>query len=66
MTQSGRCYAPPALRDEAQQEDTSLNLQTLKSTTKGSDSKVTKELISEKEALDFLKFIKHSEYSIAE
>ena len=31
-----------------------------------SDSKVTKEPISEKKVIEFLKFIKHSEYSIVD
>ena len=57
---------PLALRDKAQQEDTSQNLQTLNSATKGSDSKVTKEPISEKEAVEFLKLIKHNEYNIVD
>ena len=61
MTRSGRCYAPINLGTK-EGESSTVNEGTKIATSKGKD----KELVTEEEANEFLKFIKHSEYSIVE
>ena len=65
MTCSGRCYAPvnPKIREG---ESHAANERTKITVPKGKEKKPINEPVTEKEAEEFLKFIKHSEYSIVE
>ena len=65
MTLSGRCYAPinPETREG---ESSAANERTKVATPKGKEKELMNEPVTEKEAEGFLKFIKHSEYSIVE
>ena len=65
MTHSGRCYAPinSGIREE---ESSAINEETKITTSKGKDKEPINEPVTEQEANEFLKFIKHSEYSIVE
>ena len=65
MTRSGRCYAPmnPETREG---ESSAANERTKIAVPKGKEKEPMNEPIIEKEADEFLKFIKHSEYSIVE
>ena len=65
MTRSGRCYTPVNL--EAKEGEESIEEGKVKITVlRGKGTKVINELITEAEVNEFLKFIKHSEYSIVE
>ena len=65
MTRSGRCYAPmnPETREG---ESSAANERTKITVPKGKGKEPINEPVTEKEAEEFLKFIKHSEYSIVE
>ena len=65
MTRSGRCYAliNPETREE---ESSAANERTKITVPKGKEKEPMNEPVTEKEAEEFLKFIKHSEYSIVE
>ena len=65
MTRSGRCYAPinPETREG---ESSAANERTKIAALKGKNKESINEPVTEKEANEFLKFIKHSEYSIVE
>ena len=65
LTRSGRCYAPGLAgvkREEEGIERSDVEVTILKKKEK----KPLNEPVSEAEANEFLKFIKHSEYSIVE
>ena len=65
MTRSGRCYA--SINPEAREgESSATNERTNIAAPKGNEKETMNEPITEKEAEEFLKFIKHSEYSIVE
>ena len=63
MTCSGRCYAP--INPETG-ESSAANERTKVAAPKGKEKEPMNEPVTEKEAEEFLKFIKHSEYSIFE
>ena len=65
MTRSGRYYAPinPETREW---ESSAANERTKIAALKGKDKEPINEPVTEKEADEFLKFIKHSEYNIVE
>ena len=65
MTCSGRCYAPinPKTREG---ESSAANERTKIADPKGKDREPINEPVTEKEADEFLKFIKHTKYSIVE
>ena len=65
MTRSGRCYASinPETREE---ESSAANERTKIAAPKGKEKEPMNEPVTEKEAEEFLKFIKHSEYNIVE
>ena len=65
MTCSGRCYAPinPETREG---ESSAVNERTKIAAPKGKEKEPMNEPVTKKEAKEFLKFIKHSEYSIVE
>ena len=65
MTRSGRCYAPINL-ETGEGESSAVNEKTKITVPKGKEKKPMNEPVTEKEAEEFLKFIKHSEYSIVE
>ena len=59
MTRSGRCYTPNCLGEkEGEKHDEKCAI--------GKDEGPRNELVTEAEANEFLKFIKHSEYNIVE
>ena len=63
VTRSGRCYAPVTSR--AKEGETSAENEGIKITAlKRKDKEPINEPVTELEADEFLKFIKHSEYSI--
>ena len=65
MTRSGRCYAPSS--SGVKEMETSPDNEGIKITvSKKKDKEPINEPITEMEADEFLKFIKHSEYSIVE
>ena len=65
MTRSGRCYAP--INPEAREgKSSAANERTKVVAPKGKEQEPMNELVTKKEAEEFLKFIKHSEYSIVE
>ena len=61
MTHSRRCYAPVTL-GETFIENEGMKI----AASKKKDKEPINELVTELEADEFLKFIKHSEYSIVE
>ena len=65
MTRSGRCYAPinPKTREG---ESSAANERTRITAPKGKEKEPINEPVIEKETDEFLKFIKHNEYSIVE
>ena len=65
MTRSVRCYAPinPKTREG---ESSAANERTKITAPKGKKKESMNKPVTEKEAEEFLKFIKHSEYSIVE
>ena len=65
MTRSGRCYAPinPEPREG---ESSAANERTKIAALKGKEKMPMNEPITETEAEEFFKFIKHSEYNIVE
>ena len=67
LTRSGRCYAPGLAGVKGGEEGTErsdVEVTILKKKGKGKEP--LNKLVSEAEANEFLKFIKHSEYSIVE
>ena len=62
MTQSGRCYTPTSIE--------MIPLNTAKELPKSKEFETSPDLINEpitkKDAFEFLKFIKHNEYSVVE
>ena len=65
MTHSGRCYA--SVNSGAKKGEESVKKGRVKITVpRGKDKEVINEPIIEAEVNEFLKFIKHSEYSIVE
>ena len=65
MTRSGQCYAP--INSEIREGESSAANEGPKITApKRKDKEPINELVTEEEANEFLKFIKHSEYSIIE
>ena len=65
MTRSERCYAP--VTSGAKEGETSIENEGMKiAASKKKDKETINELVIEMEADEFLKFIKHSEYSIME
>ena len=65
MTHSGRCYA--SITTEAKEGEGSTENKGIKiATSKRKDKESINEPVTELEADEFLKFIKHSEYSIVE
>ena len=65
MTYNGRCYAPVNL--EAKEGEKSIERGRVKITVpKGKGKEVINESVIEAKVNEFLKFIKHSEYSIVE
>ena len=65
MTRSGRCYA--LVTTEVRERETSAKNGGVKITaSKKKDKELINEPVTEIEADKFLKFIKHSEYSIME
>ena len=65
MIRSGRCYAPVTL--EAKEGEGSTENEGIKiATSKRKHKEPINEPVTELEADEFLKFIKHSEYSIVE
>ena len=65
MTRSGRCYAPGT--SGTKEVETSPDNEEMKiAASKKKDKEPINEPITEMEADEFLKFIKHSEYSIVE
>ena len=65
MTRSGRCYAPINL-ETREGESSAANEGTKIAASKGKGKEPINEPVTEKKADEFLKFIKHSEYSIVE
>ena len=65
ITRSGRCYAPinPEIREE---KSSAANERTKITAPKEKEKEPMNEPVTEKEAEEFLKFIKHSKYSIVE
>ena len=65
MTRNGRCYAPinPKTREG---KSSATNERTKIAAPKRKEKELMNEPVTEKEAEEFLKFIKHSEYSIVE
>ena len=63
MTRSGRCYAPTNPETE-EGESFARNERIKIIVPKGKEKEQMNEPVTEKEAEEFLKFIKHSEYSI--
>ena len=65
MTRSGQCYAP--ITSGAKEGEGSIENKGIKiATSKRKDKEPINEPVTELEADEFLKFIKHSEYSIVE
>ena len=65
MTRSRRCYA--LINPETKEgESSATNERTKIAAPKGKEKEPMNEPVTEKEAEEFLKFIKHSEYSIVE
>ena len=64
LTRSGRCYAPPT--QEKQKIDAFPSTSTAQAQAKNFEPKKVKEVVNEREAMEFLKFIKHSEYYIVD
>ena len=65
MTRSGRCYA--SINSGTREwESSAANEGTKIATTKRKDKKLINESVTKEEVNEFLKFIKHSEYSIIE
>ena len=65
MTRSGRCYAP--INSKPREEESSTENGGIKiRAPKKKDKELMNELVTEAEANEFLKFTKHSEYSIVE
>ena len=65
ITRSGRCYAP--INSETREGESSTENGGIKVTApKRKDKESINEHVTEKEADEFLKFIKHSEYNIVE
>ena len=65
MTRSGRCYAPITIEvreGESSAENGGVEI----AASKKKDKESINEPVTEMEADEFLKFIKHSEYSIVE
>ena len=65
MTYSGRCYVP-INSGTREGESSTANEGTKIAATKGKEKKPINEPVTKKKADEFLKFIKHSEYSIVE
>ena len=65
MTRNGRCYAP-INPETGERESPAANERTKIAIPKRKEKEPMNEPITEKEAEEFLKFIKHSEYSIVE
>ena len=65
MTCSGRCYAP-INPETGEGESSAANERTKIAAPKGKEKEPINEPVTEKETEEFLKFIKHSEYSIVE
>ena len=67
MTHSGRCYAPITFTLEAKEGEGSTENEGMKiAASKKKDKEPINEPVTELEADEFLKFIKHNEYSIVE
>ena len=65
MTRSSRCYAP--ITTEVREGESSTENGGVKiAASKNKDKELINEPVTEMEADEFLKFIKHSEYSIVE
>ena len=65
MTCSGRCYAP--INPETREKESSVTKERTKvAAPKGNENELMNDPVTEKEVEEFLKFIKHSEYSIVE
>ena len=65
MTRSGQCYA--SITSGAKEREGSIENEGIKiATSKRKDKEPINEPVTEMEADEFLKFIKHSEYSIVE
>ena len=65
LTRSGRCYAPSLSRVKKEEEDTEQSgIEAIILKKKGKEP--LNEFVTEAEANEFLKFIKHNEYSIVE
>ena len=65
MTRSGRCYAP--VTTEVEEGEGSTENEGMKiAALKRKDKEPINEPVTEMKAEEFLKFIKHSEYSIVE
>ena len=65
ITRSGRCYAP--INPETRERESSVaNERTKIAAPKEKEKESMNEPVTEKETEEFLKFIKHSEYSIVE
>ena len=64
MTRSGRYYAP--INPEIGGESSATNERTKIAALKEKEKEPMNDPVTEKEAKEFLKFIKHSEYSIVE
>ena len=65
LTRSGQCYASGLSRVKEREEDTEQNdVEVIVSKKKGKE--LLNELVTKIKANEFLKFIKHSEYSIVE
>ena len=65
MTRSGRCYALINPKT-GEGESPAANERTKIAVLKGKEKEPMNEPVTEKEAEEFLKFIKHNEYSIVE
>ena len=66
MTRSGRCYAPVTSGTKEGEGSTKKNEGMKITVSKKKDKESINEPVTELEADEFLKFIKHSEYSIVE
>ena len=65
MTRSRRCYAP--INPRTKEGESFIANEGIKiAALKGKDKEPINELVTEEEANEFLKFIKHNEYSIFE
>ena len=64
LTHNGRCYTP--LTQEKQKIDASPSTSTAQAQAKNFEPEKVKKAVNEREATEFLKFIKHSEYCIVD